>query len=144
MENIVNPSFEVIFVTAHDEFAIEAIKRNALDYILKPIDRSEFNEAVSQFLANKPKPLTRSFEKLLLEFSKKENQNRLRLPTQNGFKIIEIQNIVRCEADGNYTKFFFENEPPIIVSKTMKEYEDILSENSFVRIHHSHIVNVSL
>lgn len=134
--------FEIIFVTAHDEFALQAIKNNALDYLLKPIDRQEFYSAIKKCQKKSRNQSTSQLKELIAELSKKKNPGSIQLPTQSGFKIVEVDTIIHCESESNYTRFYLNDGSKILVSKTMKEYQSILDQYSFVRIHHSHIVNI--
>lgn len=129
-------TFDIIFITAYDEFAIKAIKHNALDYILKPINREEFKKAVSK-KALAPKTVSKdSVSKVQMAF-----ETKIKLPSSSGFHLVDLKEIIRCEADGNYCKFHIHSGGNILVSKTMGDYEDRLLSNGFLRVHHSHIVN---
>jgi len=142
LESLESINFDVIFVTAHERFAIKAIRYNALDYILKPIDQEEFNIAVQRSLSKKNISTSNKIDSLLQTIDRAFKPKRLNLPTQHGFKIIALNEITRCESDSNYTNFYLENGSSILVSKTMKKFEPILLDNSFVRIHNSHIINI--
>jgi len=134
--------FDTIFITAFDQYAIEAIKNNAQDYILKPIDREEFNTSVEKALNKQTGKNQQQLQQLLQQLASWNEKGRLRLPTQNGFKMVEVEQIIRLEADSNYTQFILDQKPPMLVSKTMKSFEELLLQYHFIRIHHSHLVNV--
>ncbi|MBB79277.1 MAG: DNA-binding response regulator [Crocinitomicaceae bacterium] len=136
-------NFEVIFITAHEEFAIKAIKFSALDYLLKPVDTNELRSALERAL----KTITlNQFDNLKFEALKKNIQpsekRRLVLKTQESIHVIELDEIIRCEADRNYTSFFLKNNKRILVSRTLKEYETLLSNHNFLRVQQSHLVNI--
>lgn len=144
LEKFPDHSFEVIFVTAYDHYAIKAIKYSALDYLLKPVDVEELKSAVQRFIAKQQtgqsqKPL---YENLLHNLkSERVSDYRLAVATTEGTFFYNPDDIIRCEADGNYTKFFLKNQKPIITSKTLKEYDDMLAEQNFIRVHRAHLVN---
>lgn len=135
-------NFEVIFITAHEEFAIKAIKFSALDYILKPVDPEELKEAVVRALESVgAKKEDSQFEALQLNIQ--PNQKRkLVLKTQESVHIVELDNIIRCEADRNYTSFYLAEGKKILVSKTLKDYETLLSSHNFLRVQQSHLINL--
>jgi two-component system LytT family response regulator len=132
--------FKVIFTTAYNQYAIRAIRYNALDYLLKPINPSELREAVQRFQQQKTEK--EAYGKQLENFfSNKEKC--LAITTYDGVVFLEVDNIIRCEADLNYTKFFLTGGKTFLSSKTLKEYEDLLSvHNNFLRVHRSHLVNL--
>ncbi|PCJ66541.1 MAG: DNA-binding response regulator [Bacteroidetes bacterium] len=141
LQNLEEVNFETIFITAYDQFAIQAIKHNALDYLLKPLNREEFHEAISK-MAKKTKAIdnTSIIRKLLDNFNPKLF-SKIKLPSSEGFKLVDFDSIIRCEADSNYTHFHLTNGSKVLVSKTMKEFDSALKDHQFIRVHHSHIVN---
>jgi len=142
LKAIPNKNFEVVFITAHEEFAIKAIKFSALDYLLKPIDPTELRTAVEKAIkAVDEKKEESQFE--TLQYNIQPNQKkRLVLKTQESVYVVELDEIVRCEADRNYTSFFLVNGKKILVSKTLKEYETLLSSSNFLRVQQSHLINL--
>lgn len=137
-------TFEIIFITAYDKYGIQAIKFAALDYLLKPIDVEELQTAVKKahdkiFKKNKDERLEH-----LLEYLKSHSNihSKIALPLLNEIRYVAIDEIIRCEANNTYTFFFFTNGERIIVSKTLKEYAEILKDYGFIRTHQSHLVNV--
>ncbi|RYF21049.1 MAG: response regulator transcription factor [Flavobacteriales bacterium] len=136
-------NFEVIFVTAYDQYGIQAVKFAALDYLLKPIDIEELINAVNktqQKLATQLQNLQLDF--LLQQLKKPEiNATKIALQMQSEIRYITLSEIIRCEADNTYTFFFLANNERILVSKSLKEYADLLSPNGFLRTHQSHLVN---
>lgn len=135
-------NFDIIFVTAYDQYAIKAFKFSAFDYLLKPVDEVELINSVRK-LENKSKKSTQNsnFEHLLEVFkSGQTSVKRIALPTLEGFEFVEVEKIIRCESDSNYTKIFLQNLPMMLVSRTLKEIEEILSDLPFIRVHNSHII----
>lgn len=142
LRSVQNKNFEVVFITAHEEFAIKAIKFSALDYLLKPIDPAELRLAVEKAIkAVEDKKEDSQFE--ALQYNIQPNQKRrLVLKTQESVHVIELDQIIRCEADRNYTSFFLVGGKKILVSKTLKEYETLLTSHNFLRIQQSHLINL--
>ena len=137
--------FEVIFVTAYDNYGIQAIKFAALDYILKPIDIDELVSAVNKAeikLREKHQTMQLDF---LVNHIKRDHAVPLKiaLPQQKEIIYVLVNHIVRCEADGTYTFFYLQNGEKILVSKVLKEYAELLQNNGFIRTHQSHLVNLS-
>lgn len=135
----------VVFITAHEEYAVKAFRFSALDYLLKPVDPEDLNaviEKIKKVLANNE---TFAHIDLLLEnISKKVDKfKRIALSTAEGIHLFEVSDIVRLESQDNYTKFYIQNNKPVLISKTLKEYEDLLSEQGFERIHQSHLINLA-
>lgn len=138
-------NFDVIFTTAHDQFAIKAIRFSALDYLLKPIDPDELRNAVDQHLKNrkdrpKQRDLYRNFVDNLL--APQENEFKLAIPTADGTYFFRTPEIIRCQADRNYTVFHLTGQRRFISSKTLGEYETLLNTQGFLRVHKSHLVNL--
>lgn len=138
-------NFEIIFVTAYDQYGIQAIKFAALDYLLKPIDIDELKQAVDKALKaiqqkNKNERLNH-----LLDYLKNDKKApaRIALPMFSETRYVNIPDILRCEADNTYTKFVITGGEYILVSKTLKEYADMLTGHGFIRAHQSHLVNMS-
>ena len=137
-------NFEIIFVTAYDQYGIQAIKFAALDYLLKPIDIDELAIAVNK--ARKAVRHKHKNERLghLLEYLKEENtaSPRIALPLFSETRYVSIDDIVHCQADNTYTLFMLTNGEQVLVSKTLKEYADMLAGYNFLRTHQSHLVNM--
>jgi two-component system, LytTR family, response regulator len=136
-------NFDVIFTTAYDQYAIKAIRFSALDYLLKPIDVLELQNAVNRHIIkqqNQNQQLLVS--NLLTNLQQKNPENfKLALSTSEGVSFYDPSEILYCEGENNYTRFVFTNYKPMLVSKTLGEYEDLLAEYGFLRIHKSHLVN---
>lgn len=143
LKAIPNKDFEVIFITAHEEFAIKAIKFSALDYILKPIDPEELRAAVERALEGMSQQKeTPQFEALQNNINPTQKK-RLVLKTQESVHVVDLDNIIRCEADRNYTSFYLTEGKKILVSRTLKEYETLLTGHSFLRVQQSHLINLN-
>jgi two-component system LytT family response regulator len=135
-------NFHVIFVTAYDQYAIQAFRYSAFDYLLKPVDELELSESVDKLeKQQKSKSKNLHFEHLLEVFSAdKTPVKRIAMPTMEGFEFVEVEKIIRCESVSNYTKVFLQNLPMIMISRTLKDIELLLSNFSFLRIHNSHLI----
>ena len=135
----------IVFITAHEQYAVKAFKFSALDFILKPIDPEELQATIAKI--KQIAATTKSFDHidLLLENIRKkvDNFKRIALSTNDGIHLFEIADIIRLEARGSYTEFFIKNNKPVLISKTLKEYEEMLTEQGFERIHNSHLINLS-
>lgn len=135
----------IVFITAHEQYAVKAFKFSALDFILKPVDFEELQHTIAKIkeVVNQ----NSSFEHidLLLENIRKkvDNFRRIALSTSDGIHLFDVADIIRCEAKVNYTQFYIKNHKPVLISRTLKEYEEILSEHGFERVHQSHLINLS-
>jgi two-component system LytT family response regulator len=142
LKQLENISFEVIFITAHEEFAIQAIKFSALDYLLKPVDPLELKEAVEKAIkAVNTKKIDTQIDALQNNILPNQKK-RLVLKTHESVFIVELHDIIRCEADKNYTSFILNGGKKIIVSKTLKDYETLLVGHNFMRVQQSHLINI--
>jgi two-component system LytT family response regulator len=141
LEKLGDTNFEVIFVTAYNQYAIEALNSHASYYLLKPISIDELIKAVDYVTKIKNKEI--ELQNVVLVPKTKTNDNIITIPTQDGFEVLAIKDIMYCKADDNYTQIFLENKQIKLVSKTLKYFEAILKENGFARIHKSYLVNVS-
>jgi two-component system LytT family response regulator len=143
LEKLSIKDFKVIFITAFNEFAIKAIKFSAIDYILKPVDEKEFTAAVKRALSEIEKPiLQKQIENFFNNYNNMQNK-KLVLRTSEDIHIVNINDIVRCEADNSYTTFFISDGEKIVISKGIKEYSELLEEYGFIRPHQSHLVNLN-
>ncbi|PQA94052.1 hypothetical protein B0A69_10730 [Chryseobacterium shigense] len=124
----------IIFITAYENFAIQAIKNSAADYLLKPIRKIDFIMAVNKVLENMKKSKNTSSISL--------SENKISLPTLQGFRLTNISDIIRCEADSSYTTFYLADKTKIIVSRTLHDFEEHLTRYNFFRIHHKHLINL--
>jgi len=140
-------NFKVIFITAHEEYAIKAFRFSALDYILKPIDPSDLISAVEKVSGiESVNDINEQFKTLKENFYNNGNnsqEKRIVLKTSENIYIISVKDVIRCQSEKNYTYFYFKNRERIIVSKTLKDFDEILTEFGFMRIHRSHLINLS-
>jgi len=136
--------FHVIFTTSHNEFAIKAFRFSAIDYLLKPIDPDELTDALKKTEEHiSLKKLGNNLSVLFDNLKQKEKPQKLALASADSILVYKIENIIRCESQRNYTLFHFSNDKPLLVSKTMKEYEELLCGQGFERVHNSHLINMS-
>lgn len=144
LQKFPNPDFKLIFTTSYDQYAIKAIRFSALDYLLKPIDRQELQNAVKKVIDQSNHPLTQQLEILLQKIHTPSSQiKKVALPTMEGLEMVTVDSIISCESDSNYTIIFLKNKQKLIVSRTLKDIEETLEDYSFARIHHSYLVNVN-
>lgn len=138
-------SSHIVFITAHEQYAIKAFRFSALDFLLKPVDPEELEKVIEKIKSVLKKNDGYAHIDLLLENIRKkvDNFKRIALSTSDGIHLFEISDIIRCESEDNYTKFYIKNNKPIMISKTLKEYEELLTEHGFERIHQSHLINLS-
>ena len=136
-------NFEVVFVTAYDHYGIQAVKFAALDYLLKPIDTEELTIAVNKAEQKVQAQIQTSQLDFLMQQLKKPDatMSKIALQMQGEIRYVALSEIVRCEADNTYTHFFLTNNENLLVSKSLKEYADLLRPNGFLRTHQSHLVN---
>ncbi len=141
LKMVPNRKFEVIFITAHQHYAIEAIRMSACDFLLKPVDPDELVDAIERAETKLTQHGGDPIDVMLQHAN--GVKDRIVLKDMENIYVIKIDDIIRCEADGRYTKFVIANrEKPILVSTNLKEYEQLLSPSGFVRIHHSHLINM--
>jgi Response regulator of the LytR/AlgR family len=144
LESLPSCDFEVIFVTAFSNYAIKAIKFSALDYIVKPIDVKELVKAVDKAVVTIRNSRNNfRMQNLLDNKYRKDDKKIIALPLSDKIEFVEIADIIRCEADGNYTFFHLKNGERLLISKTLKEYDELLSHLNFLRVHQSHLINLN-
>ena len=137
-----NLQFEVIFVTAHSQYGVDAIKFSAIDYILKPIDEENLVEAVRKAKTQiELKNENRRLHNLLRNVDRSNTNKRIALPFVDSIEFVEVKNIIRLEADGSYTRFFTAESDNLLVSGNLKEYSEMLTAHGFIRTHQAHLVN---
>jgi two-component system LytT family response regulator len=143
LEKLNYKNFNLIFTTAHEEYALKAIKNNALDYLLKPIVADHLKLAIEKVKKQIQSQLIPDFTKVIEELNK-NNKTRFPISVKDGTDYVPLDDIIRLEADSNYTKIFLVNGKTGLNPKTLKEYENMLCENGghFMRINNSHIVNL--
>jgi two-component system, LytTR family, response regulator len=134
--------FEIVFTTAYNEYAIKAIKHSALDYLLKPVDKDELVQTVQRAKEHKTTKAAQRVNNLLEMLNIKKNK-RFAVPTMEGLIMVDSETILYCESDSAYCKIYFINtNKPLVISKTLKEVEEVLRGNDFCRIHHSYLINM--
>ncbi len=134
-------NFALIFVTAYDHYAIQAIRYSALDYLVKPVEIEDLKAAVLKAEANRNNQSSHLQLELLLEQLHKKQPRRITIPSSDGLRFINLEDIIYLEASNNYTNIFLTTNQKLLVSRTLKDFEEILSSETFVRIHHSYIIN---
>ncbi len=137
--------FKIIFITGNDSYGIKAIKFSALDYLLKPVDPEDLVEAIEKYKeSEKHQDLKLNVDYLLENIrGVKPKFNRIALNSADKVNMANIEDIIRCEAQSNYTMFYLKDGTKILVTKSLKEYEGLLEEYSFIRVHHSHLINLN-
>lgn len=142
LEHFKDFNFEVIFVTAYGNYAIKAIRFSAADYILKPINLNDLQIAVNKVAERiQQKQENQRMKQLVYNISQPQNP-RIGLPTGDRIEFVEVHKIIRCQGDGNYSHIYFEGNKHLLVAKTLVEFEDLLTEYSFFRVHKTHLVNL--
>lgn len=141
LQQLTYKSFELIFVTAYDHYAIKAIRSCALDYLVKPVEIEELKRAVARAEEKKKQPPSSSQLDILIEHLQKKQTKLLTIPTSDGLQFINIENIIYLEASDNYSNIYLSTNQKFLVSRTLKDFEELLPLDIFIRIHHSTIVN---
>lgn len=143
LDQVDEVNFETVFVTAYDNYAIRALNMSAAYYLLKPIDIDELIAAVDKIKAEQAKDDYTQHAKVLLENIRGQASapSKLMLPTLEGFEIVKPDQIIYCSAEDNFTKFHLNDGSKLLICRTLKYYEDVLSGGTFVRIHRSHMIN---
>jgi two-component system LytT family response regulator len=144
LEKLHTINFDLIFTTSFDQYALKAIRFSAIDYLLKPIDREDLQRAVAKVLQQSHKPLAQQLELLLQKIHHPATAiNKIAMPTIEGLQMIPVDSIISCKSDSNYSVLLLKNKQKIVVSRTLKDIEEILEGHSFARVHHSHLVNLN-
>ncbi len=143
LEGLGDLEFEVVFTTAYDHYAIQAIRFSAIDYLLKPIDHQELKVAVERARKKRKEGIKNRHKEVFIENLKPGNRNkRISIPVDEGYIFIEMDQIIRLDGDGNYTYFFLKNNIKYTVVKALREYEELLKGTQFMRIHQSAVINL--
>jgi two-component system LytT family response regulator len=141
LELLPNLNFKIIFVSAYDKYAIDAFKFSAIDYLLKPVEPDLLIRAIEK---SKKEDKLQSMEgKLNVLLSNRKNIEKIALPSSNGLELVKVNEIIYCQADSNYTLFHLLDGQKILVSRSLKEYDEILSSQGFYRIHQSYLIKLS-
>ncbi len=145
LEQLEQLEFAVVFTTAYDEFALRAFKVSAMDFLLKPIDKEDLNRTLDRYQARgRHSDMVKQMDLLQqLLRSPDMSLDKVAFPTFEGLQFVYAPDIIRCEADDNYTYVHVSTEQPILVSRTLKEVEDLLKSKQFLRVHYSHVINLN-
>jgi len=144
LKRIKSKNFSVVFTTAYNEYALKAIKHNALDYLLKPIDSDELIAAVKKCEEKQDSgsPDMKKIESLMATLAHSQKAQKLPIPTLEEIMYVDVDNILRMEADSNYTHIYLSDKQKLTSSKTLKDYEQMLIGQKFFRVHKTHIINL--
>ncbi|HEY1039758.1 MAG TPA: LytTR family DNA-binding domain-containing protein [Bacteroidia bacterium] len=144
LEQLDEINFETVFVTAFDNYAIQALNHSAAYYILKPVSIDELIAAVEKIKLQKAKNQPNVHTRILLEniHATGVQQQKIVLPLQDGFEVVSMQDIIHCVAHDNFTDFYFVSKQKMMICRTLKFYEELLSESGFLRVHKSHLINL--
>jgi two-component system LytT family response regulator len=144
LEALAEINFDIIFTTAFDQYAIRAIKFGALDYLVKPIDKDELLEAINKFLNRTQRDSLKQLNALLTHIRKSNDLSfqKIALPTLHGYELVPLNNIMFCESSSNYTDIRLNNGQHLLISRTLKDIEDLLDMQPFFRVHNSYVVNL--
>ncbi len=136
---------QIVFITAFEQYAIKAFRFSALDYLLKPVDPEDLKQVTDKIVQAVIKNSSNENVGILLENIRKKTDEfkRIVLSNSDGTHVFEVTDIIRCESEDNYTKFYIKNHKPVLISKTLKEYEELLSPHGFERVHQSHLINMA-
>lgn len=138
-------NFEVIFTTAYDKYAVQAFKFSALDYLLKPVDADDLQQAMHKLNQKlSQQQLSQKFDVLFHNLKNIQGTSKkICVPVVSGLVFIQVSDILRCESEVNYTTLFLKNKQKLLVAKTLKEFEEMLTEYNFYRVHNSHLINLA-
>lgn len=145
LKSVDRTSFDVIFTTAYEKFAVQAFRFSALDYLLKPIDKDDLSFAIQKFKEKAIKNDTAARLEILFHNLKNIQgvSKKICVPVTTGLVFLEIDEIIRCESETNYTTLHLKDKKKLVVAKTLKEFEELLSDFRFFRIHNSHLINLT-
>jgi two-component system LytT family response regulator len=144
LEALIEINFDIIFTTAFNQYAIRAIKFGALDYLIKPIDKDELRVAVDKVLKRTQRNSLKQLNALLTHIRKRNDLSfqKIALPTLHSYELIPLSNIMYCESSSNYTDVWLNNGQHMLISRTLKEIEELLDMHPFFRVHNSYLVNL--
>jgi two-component system, LytTR family, response regulator len=137
-------NFKLVIVSGHDEFALQAFRFSAIDYLVKPVDQDELRTTLARIKSMANPPWQQVMEVLKQSVQPtREADRKIVLKDMNAVYVVSVNSIVRCEASDNYTTFFFMDQTPIIISRPLKEYDELLAPLKFIRVHQSHLINLN-
>jgi two-component system LytT family response regulator len=142
LQQCINCDFKIIFTTAYNEYAIQAIRHSALDYLLKPVSKAELVQAVERARMALVPEQSAGVGKLLSMLAGQKDKGKIALPTMEGLLLVEVSDILYCESESAYTKFYFTDKKSITVSKVLKDAEALLEGKGFFRAHNSYLINL--
>lgn len=144
LQQLPEVNFELIFTTSYDQYAIKALHFSALDYLLKPIDRTELQAAVNKAVKRKISPTVDQINILMQKLTHPaDNLSKVALPTMEGLQMISFDTIISCASEGNYSIFYLKGPKKIMVSRILKDVEEMLGDRLFIRVHNSYLVNIN-
>ncbi|MFK5880204.1 MAG: LytTR family DNA-binding domain-containing protein [Flavobacteriaceae bacterium] len=143
LENLTNRKFNLIFTTAHDEFALKAIKVSAIDYLLKPVDKDELVEAISKIQEQKKGGLLEDKLQMLLGNINETANDKINISADGKVYLLDRNDVIMLKSDKSYTTLFLTNDQQIVVSKTLKEVEKKFQFSQFFRVHNSYLINLT-
>ncbi len=138
LKEIATINFEIIVITSHDKYAMEAVKYSALDYLIKPIKVGDLNSALKKVQHRLGIKTSKAPAKVNNKLA-----NKVAVPTFEGLLFIPIEDIIRIQSDRNYTEFYLTAKRKVVVTRSLKNYEELLAEFGFIRVHHSHMINMN-
>ncbi|TKG94038.1 response regulator transcription factor [Puteibacter caeruleilacunae] len=141
LDHFTQPDFDVIFITAYDQYAIKAIRMSAIDYLLKPVNIMELKTAISRAIEKQKGSPNEQLLNYLENQQRQGSDRKIALPTAERILFVQLHEIIRCQGENNYTHIYLTNGDHVLVSKTLKEYEELLGESGFIRVHQSHLIN---
>jgi two-component system LytT family response regulator len=144
LEQLPSINFHLIFTTSYDQYALKAIRFSAIDYLLKPVDREELKKAVEKVKQRIQIPIPQQLEILMQKIKQPSHPvNKIALPTMEGLQMIPVDSIISCESDDNYTNIQLKGKKKLLVTRSLKEMEEILEQHSFIRVHRFYLVNMN-
>jgi two-component system LytT family response regulator len=144
LKQISTIEFKLIIVSGHDQFALQAFRFSAIDYLVKPVDQDELNNTLDRIRPLIDQPWQKMMDVLIQNIQpSKDSERKIVLKDMNAVYVVSVNSIIRCEASDNYTTFYLTDQSPIVVSRPLKEYDDLLSPLKFFRVHQSHLINLN-
>ena len=144
LEQLKNKDFAVVITTAYDEYAIKALKHEAIDYLLKPIDSDDLRESIEKIKKHSDRTINSvKLERMLSNFNSQFDKKRITINTDGKLLFLDVDDIIYVESDGNYSTLFLQDQKKIVLTKKLKEVDAILPEHYFFRIHNSYIINLN-
>lgn len=144
LEQLKTVDFEIIFTTSYDQYALKAIRWSAIDYLLKPVDQAELNNAVLKVIRRKQNSIAEQLEILMQKLHLPPTPSaKMAMPTMEGFQMIRIDSIIYCESDSNYTILHAKDGKKTVACRNLKDFEELLEEHAFVRVHRCYVVNMN-